>query len=414
MEPDLHPLPAGFGLRPATNADGPAVQNLIFSVLREYGLCPDPAATDADLADIEASYPGREGWFAVAMESASGEVVGTVALLPRAGGTAELRKLYLRPGARGLGLGRALLDAAIAEAHRRGFERLVLETAEALKDALRLYERSGFRHSTEAAHACRCEIVMELDLRDPGAEAVAREGMASHYAAVLGPIYGWMLGDFEAAVVRTVGVFQRLGLGAVNSGSAADLGAGNGLHSLALARLGFEVTAFDLCEPLLAELRAQAVGLPVRTVCADILDFPGHLSAAPEIVVCMGDTLTHLPSPVAARRLIRSASTALAPGGCLVLAFRDYTRPLEGDARFIPVRSDAGRIHTCFLEYGAETVRVHDLVHTRGEAGWTQAVGSYSKLRLDPEAVAGWMRAEGLTVADAGAERGMRTLLGRK
>jgi len=412
VETELHPLPAGFQLRSAKDADGPVVQDLIFGVLREFGLCPDPAATDADLLEIESAYTGRGGWFAVAVEVGGDRIVGTVALQPRTEGVAELRKMYLRPEVRGRGLGRALLQAALGEARRRGFRRLVLETAEALKDAVRLYERNGFRPSSDSPHACRCEIVMELDLVDPQEEAQARGNVADHYARVLGPIYGWMLGDFESAVSRTVALLESWGLGPGQGGAAVDLGSGNGLHTLSLARLGYSVTAVDLCQPLLGELQARAVGLPVRTVWADVLGFPRHLDGPTAVIVCMGDTLTHLPSRAAARSLVGSAAAALAAGGRLVLSFRDYTRPLEGDARFIAVRSDADRIHTCFLEYGPETVRVHDLVHSRSGATWTQTVGSYSKLRLDPEVVLGWLRAEGLSVTDAGAERGMRTIIG--
>jgi len=40
-------------LRPATGNDGPAIQALVFSVLEEYDLAPDPGGTDSDLRDID-------------------------------------------------------------------------------------------------------------------------------------------------------------------------------------------------------------------------------------------------------------------------------------------------------------------------------------------------------------------------
>jgi GNAT superfamily N-acetyltransferase/2-polyprenyl-3-methyl-5-hydroxy-6-metoxy-1,4-benzoquinol methylase len=404
-----------YELRPATNADGPVVRALVFATLREFGLCPEPAATDSDLDDIESSYFGSGGWFAVLCEPATGRVVGTAGLKPRGGGVVELRKMYLDPAARGKGLGRVLLDAAVRHAEQAGFERIVLETATALKAAVRLYKRNGFVPSVEPAHATRCEIVMERRLRNAAAEVGVRDTMSLHYTQVLGPIYGWMLGDFEAGVARNRALFERHGLSEGRGGGAVDLGAGNGLQSVALARLGFETTAVDLCQPLLDELLCNSGGLAIKTVCGDILDFRRAISTTPHVIVCMGDTLTHLPSAAAVRRLIEDAAQTLAPGGLLFLAFRDYTsRPLEGDARFIPVRSDSDRIHTCFLEYGPETVRVHDLVHSRGENGWTQKVGSYLKLRLDPTLVTAWMKSAGLEVSAEPVERGMLTLVGRK
>jgi 16S rRNA G1207 methylase RsmC len=53
----------------------------------------------------------------------------------------------------------------------------------------------------------------------------------------------------------------------------------------------------------------------------------------------IGDTVTHLPGHDAVESLIEKSAAALSPGGTLVLSLRDYTVPLTGDQRFIPVRS---------------------------------------------------------------------------
>ncbi len=412
------PAPEGFRLRAATHADGPEVQRLIFGILREFGLCPEPAATDADLLDIEVAYGSRGGWFMVLEEESTGSLVGSVALLPRSASEVELRKMYLSPAHRGRGLGRFLLGTALDEARRRGFHRMVLETAAALERAVRLYESAGFRRSDATPHACRCEIVMSLDLQDASLEDLGRRSMETHYEPLLGPIYGWMVGDFEAAVERATQAFRELGIGtakAKGSAEVLDLGCGHGVHSVALARLGHAVTAVDLSDTLLQELAERSQGLAVRTARADLVGFLESFDGHPSGIVCLGDTPTHLPSVGAVRRMLDRAAALLGSGGFLVLGFRDYSgTPAEGDARFIPVRSDADRIHTCFLEYLGTTVRVHDLVHTRGPGGWTLQVGSYTKLRLNPAEVSGWMRAAGFVVEDAGAARGMRTLVGRR
>jgi putative acetyltransferase len=157
------PLPPGFRLRPAVAADSADVRDLVFRVLREYGLVPSPADTDADLDNLEQSYIDPGGWFGV-VEAADGQVVGCAGLLPVTGTAVELRKMYLTPGVRGRGVGRALLAAALQEAKRRGFGRVTLETATVLKEAVRLYESVGFRPRAGAVHACRCDLAMELDL----------------------------------------------------------------------------------------------------------------------------------------------------------------------------------------------------------------------------------------------------------
>ena len=50
-------------MRAVTRAEGTVVLAMIFEVLREYNLAPEPADTDADLADLQQFY--RSGWFEV-------------------------------------------------------------------------------------------------------------------------------------------------------------------------------------------------------------------------------------------------------------------------------------------------------------------------------------------------------------
>lgn len=60
-------------------------------------------------------------------------------------GTVEIKRLYTAPEARGLGLGRRVVEAAIAQARRNGARRMVLDTMRPLVSAQRLYESLGFR-----------------------------------------------------------------------------------------------------------------------------------------------------------------------------------------------------------------------------------------------------------------------------
>jgi putative acetyltransferase len=150
--------------RKATNADGPQVEQLVFSVLGEYGLAPEPEGVDRDLRDLEGFYLARGGWFGVWVDEA-GTIFGSAGLGRVDERTCELRKMYLHASKRGKGQGRAMLERALAEAKRLGFQRVILETATVLKEAVQLYERYGFRKTEPEGHcAKRCDLVMVRDL----------------------------------------------------------------------------------------------------------------------------------------------------------------------------------------------------------------------------------------------------------
>ncbi|MEI7035653.1 helix-turn-helix domain-containing GNAT family N-acetyltransferase [Fulvimonas yonginensis] len=72
------------------------------------------------------------------------DVIGTCALLQESPGVFELTKMGVDETFRGLGAGKRLLDACIAEFHRRGGHRLFLESNSRLTTALRMYEKAGF------------------------------------------------------------------------------------------------------------------------------------------------------------------------------------------------------------------------------------------------------------------------------
>ena len=151
-------------LRRASNKDREEVIRLVYGVLKEYGLEPDPGATDADLADIERSYFARGGMFLV-LEGQDGSIIGAYGLYPLENQTCELRKMYLHKSHRGKGLGKLLLDSALAEARKLGFRRMTLETASVLKEAIALYESYGFVEYEPAHMSTRCDQAYVLELR---------------------------------------------------------------------------------------------------------------------------------------------------------------------------------------------------------------------------------------------------------
>ena len=237
----------------------------------------------------------------------------------------------------------------------------------------------------------------------------------THYKTHLGPIYSWMLGDLDAAFGRAAAEIDGLPLPDAPRGVAVDLGAGLGLHTLPLAKRGFRVVAIDNCRKLLDELRARSGSLPVAMHHADLLEFRAFLTGEPQVIVCMGDTLTHLPALAAVESLLSAVAESLARGGVFAATFRDYaTRTLEGEQRFIPVRADDARIMTCFLEYQDHQVIVHDLVHEKENGRWRQSISSYPKLRLAPDWAATRLADLGFSVKRDSTQNGMARIVATK
>ena len=151
-------------IRSATNHDRDRVIELVYSVLREFNLPPDPMGRDADLDDIEGNYIDPGGPFEV-IEDKQAQLIGTVGLYRIDHKTCELRKMYFVPQIRGFGLGRQILQRMIAAATRLGFKRIQLETISVLKAAIQLYESAGFIPIEMNHVSSRCDqsYVLNLD-----------------------------------------------------------------------------------------------------------------------------------------------------------------------------------------------------------------------------------------------------------
>lgn len=227
-----------------------------------------------------------------------------------------------------------------------------------------------------------------------------------HYSNLLAPVYIWMAGGIASSLANGSAELAELG---PTGRLAVDLGAGFGTHSIPLARAGWNVLAIDSSRLLLGDLVSLGEGLPIEAHCADLLDFADYLpsGATPDLVLCMGDTLTHLPARESVAALAREVAACLAKRGRFIATFRDYSNLPRNEARFIPVRADDRRILTCFLEEAGAHVVVHDLLHENRNDHWSTRVSAYRKLRLPPGEARMLFEDAGLSVQLSDGPRGM-------
>lgn len=108
----------------------------IESVLKHQSL-------EAELRDLPVAYAAPKGSVLLAWKD--GEVAGGVALKPLSDDACEMKRMFVRDGFRGLGIGRELCKAVIGNARDKGYRLMQLDTSRKLTDAISLYKSFGFK-----------------------------------------------------------------------------------------------------------------------------------------------------------------------------------------------------------------------------------------------------------------------------
>jgi ribosomal protein S18 acetylase RimI-like enzyme len=128
-------------------ATGPREIARVRELFREYadglGLDLSFQGFARELRELPGDYAPPRGALLLALQR--GRAMGCVGVREFSGSTAEMKRLYVRAAARGLGLGRVLAEGAVSAARRLGYERLRLDTLPGMEAAQGLYGALGFR-----------------------------------------------------------------------------------------------------------------------------------------------------------------------------------------------------------------------------------------------------------------------------
>jgi putative acetyltransferase len=134
-------------IRKVRSTDNPQIANIIRTVMPEFGASGKGFAIhDKEVDDIFKAYNGSRAAYFVCDDN--GNILGGGGVAPLEGGDAsvcELKKMYFLPEGRGKGLGQKVLSNCIQAARELGFKTCYLETFNTMNDAMKLYEKNGFK-----------------------------------------------------------------------------------------------------------------------------------------------------------------------------------------------------------------------------------------------------------------------------
>lgn len=135
-------------IRDILPSDNETLAKIIRQVMEEFGVnLPNTVYTDPTTDHLFELFQKKGSKYNVA--ELNGEIVGGGGIYPTEGldkDTCELVKMWLDPKARGVGLGKSLIEKCMQQAKELGYKKIYLETMPELKQAINIYEKFGFEY----------------------------------------------------------------------------------------------------------------------------------------------------------------------------------------------------------------------------------------------------------------------------
>jgi SAM-dependent methyltransferase len=187
--------------------------------------------------------------------------------------------------------------------------------------------------------------------------------------------------NWDARLEREAPFFRKL-FGERGVASVLDCACGSGRHAVEFASWGIEAAGCDISGEMLrlAKRNASQAGAVVDLFKAGMTEVSEKAGGRKfDAVVCLGNSLPHLPTQRELDRAMRSIRRALAPGGVFISQIRNYQKILRDNLRFMPPTSAAqGGRELVFLRmldiHGPRRVDFHIIRLARESGKWSYHV----------------------------------------
>jgi glycine/sarcosine N-methyltransferase len=199
------------------------------------------------------------------------------------------------------------------------------------------------------------------------------------------PLYDAFSGDYD----RFVGWEGRLAydlpflveeLGRAGARRVLDVACGTGWHTISLSQRGYEVVGADISTRMIEHARENAAreGAPVRFVQAGFGQLAGQVDKGFDGLICMGNSLPHVPDAEALRETLVDFAAVLRAGGVLITQQRNFDQVWSEHQRFMPLQTrDEGNkewLFFRFYDFGEETIIFNMVTLKREGREWEYQV----------------------------------------
>jgi len=157
--------------------------------------------------------------------------------------------------------------------------------------------------------------------------------------------------NFDNSLTERTDFFKTF-LASKNISTAADVGCGSGLDSIALASLGCQVTGFDSSPVMIKKAGENASGKSanIKFLCCPAAGIPPEFDTHFDIVVSLGNSIANIP-PASIRQTLSRFMDILKPGGILLLQILNYDKILKEKRVIINVKNKENNLIVRFYDY---------------------------------------------------------------